>query len=126
MKEEIVEILADVEHDRWASWQAYLFSKCSECAGIKCINDDYKGHLVIPRWAVERWRRQIATKYVDLSEDEKESDRKEARTTVKALEDAGYVIVKSDSWERIHSFYRVNGDRSKWEDENGKIDWKDK
>lgn len=46
-----------------------LFSKCIE-------HDD--GSLTIPAEYVQRWRRQIATVYVDLPESEKASDRKEA------------------------------------------------
>ena len=35
--------------------------------------------MIIPRWAVNRWKRQLRTDYKDLSESEKDSDRKEAR-----------------------------------------------
>lgn len=67
---DIFEWLASIEHDRWCHWQSYLHSKC-----IK--NDD--GSLTIPKELVERWDRQINTKYEDLSESEKESDRAEVR-----------------------------------------------
>jgi hypothetical protein len=53
---------------------AYLFAKLER--GI-----DDTGNVtmyVIPKWAVERWKRQMMTNYVDLPESEKQSDRDEA------------------------------------------------
>ena len=69
-KEELFEKLADIEHQRWADWQKYVHSKC-----IK--NSD--GTLIIPKWAVEQWERQINTPYSKLIEDEKEKDREQVR-----------------------------------------------
>lgn len=62
--------IADLCHWQWSGWMHYFFSKCREGPD---------GVLVIPRWAVERWRRQADTAFSDLSEDEKDSDRKEAQ-----------------------------------------------
>lgn len=66
---DIIERLADYEHDRWSRWQKHVFSKC-------IINKD--GSLTIPKEFVDRWTRQINTDYMNLSEEEKNSDRKEA------------------------------------------------
>ena len=63
------EQLADLCHEQWSGWMKYLFSKGT-------FNED--GSWTMPAWAVERWQRQIATCYFNLSEDEKESDRVEA------------------------------------------------
>jgi len=65
--EERFERLASIEHDRWSDWMKYLFSKCEKRG---------KG-LLIPQEFVDRWQRQIDTKYKDLSESEKESDREQ-------------------------------------------------
>jgi len=62
------EKLAGLAHDQWAGWMEYLFFKSKQVDG--CV--------VIPAWANERWRRQVATRYTDLSEEEKDSDRSEA------------------------------------------------
>lgn len=70
---EAVEELAALEHERWSGWMIYLASKCEPGAN---------GTLVIPKWAVDRWSRQAGTTYAELSEEEKESDRKEARKTL--------------------------------------------
>lgn len=66
----LVEELAALEHERWAHWQRYLH------------NQGYRGSdgaLVLPAALVERWERQIATAYSDLSEQEKESDREQVQ-----------------------------------------------
>ncbi len=65
-----IEKLADIEHKRWSSWQKYLHSKC-----IK--NSD--GSLTIPASYVKHLEKLINTPYVNLTEEEKESDRAEVR-----------------------------------------------
>jgi len=77
--EKFIEEGADLEHRRWAGWQKYLFSKCSET-----VNDN----LIIPADLVDRWTKQINTPYSKLSEEEKESDRKEVRKYIPLLEKA--------------------------------------
>jgi hypothetical protein len=72
---DVREQLADYAHAAWAGWMEYLFSKCAPGTDGDEFAD---GSLVIPPWAVERWKRQAATAYTDLPEQEKESDRKEA------------------------------------------------
>jgi len=68
---DLIEQLADLEHDRWSRWMKYLLSKCEI---VKTT-----GEVIIPKWAVVRWTRQLNTPYSELSEREKESDREEAR-----------------------------------------------
>ena len=79
----IIEIMADVEHNRWSKWQKYLHSLCVK-------NKD--GSLTIPKSRVEHWEMEIATPYSELSEELKEYDRAEARTTVKALAASDFII----------------------------------
>jgi len=67
----LMEILADIEHERWAGWMRYLFSKC-------------EGNT-IPDWGMEHWNRQANTPYTNLTEKEKESDREEVRKTLTAI-----------------------------------------
>jgi hypothetical protein len=78
----VVEQLASIEHDRWAHWQRYIHTHCERRAD---------GSLVIPPDLVARWERQIKTAFVDLSEDERESDRQQVRkylpVVIRALED---------------------------------------
>ena len=45
-----------------------------------------QGGVIIPQWAVERWMRQMNTEYKNLSEEEKESDRKEADGMILIME----------------------------------------
>lgn len=42
--------------------------------------------MIIPAWAVERWKRQVKTKYAHLPYMEKDSDRVEAERILKILE----------------------------------------
>jgi len=73
-EKKFVEKGANLEHERWARWQKHMFSKGTIVkAGL------HEGDLIIPAEFVDRWFRQIETTYDDLSEPEKESDRKETR-----------------------------------------------
>lgn len=57
--------LAAIEHQRWADWQRWVHEQCKR---------QPNGDLVIPAALVERWERQIATPYDQLSEAEQRSD----------------------------------------------------
>lgn len=67
---ELLEELASVEHERWSHWQRYLHSRCIR-------GED--GSLTIPPDLVDQWTTQIETEYPNLSEMEKESDRRQVR-----------------------------------------------
>lgn len=69
------EKIAQLCHDQWSGWMKYLFSKCYPEKGQF---DRDSGNLGIPGVFVDRWMRQMNTDYEDLSEPEKDSDRKEA------------------------------------------------
>lgn len=74
MSDELREQLAAYAHEAWSGWMRYMFSKTETSERF------FSGEtvVVIPRWAVERWQRQMSTPYADLPEAEKKSDRKEA------------------------------------------------
>lgn len=76
--DDMIELLADFEHDRWSRWQKYLFSKC-------IVNSD--GTLTIPKGLVNRWTRQMNTNYKNLPEEEKNSDRREARRIIECIKE---------------------------------------
>lgn len=80
---QIIEIMADIEHQRWTNWQKYVHSILEP---IRTIPPLY--------W--ERWERQINTSYSSLSEKEKDSDRLEVQTTINALKKAGFIIKKEN------------------------------
>jgi hypothetical protein len=67
-KVELIDQLAAIEHERWADWQRYFFSKCER-------NGD--GSLTVPAGYVDALEKQIRTSYNDLSDEERASDRGE-------------------------------------------------
>lgn len=69
------EIFAELCHKQWSGWMKYLFSKCFP---EREQFDKENGNLIIPAWAVKRWKRQMETPYSKLSKKEKDSDRNEA------------------------------------------------
>jgi len=73
-EKQLEEEIADLCHKQWSNWMKYLFSKCY----------DFKlGLLIIPEEYVKGLKKQINTEYKDLSEEEKESNRIEARKFIK-------------------------------------------
>lgn len=85
MTPDLIEKLADAEHDSWARWMAYLFSMCISPLSLDPANSH---DLIIPGELVERWRQQMDTPYAALSEREKESDRDEVRKILPMIEAA--------------------------------------
>lgn len=78
------EQLAAYAHEAWSGWMKYLFSKC----------ENSKDGLLIPGEFVNRWNRQSETKYGDLPENEKASDRKEASVMIEIFFSKYALVVK--------------------------------
>lgn len=76
---QVIERLAAIEHERWASWQRYVHDHCDR-------QED--GSLVIPAELATRWEAQIATPYGGLSEQEKQSDREQVNRYLPAIVEA--------------------------------------
>lgn len=69
-RDELIERLAELSHQQWADWATWMMEKWDQSRQVspgQC--ETYQS----------RWRRQIATPYSDLSLEEQESDRIEAR-----------------------------------------------
>ncbi len=77
LEKEKIEAFANLAHQQWSGWMIYLFGKSEK-------NQD--GTVTIPKWAVDRWLRQMNTPYKDLPEEEKESDRQEAIKLLNIIE----------------------------------------
>jgi hypothetical protein len=76
---ELVEQLAELAHEQWSGWTRYMF----EVGGYSL---ESVGTFTIDREHHERWVRQMNTPYSELSEPEKESDRREARKFLAVIE----------------------------------------
>ena len=61
-----LESQAECAHEIWSHWTAYQFSICEK---------DKHGNIVIPKEKADRWERLSQTRYNDLTEQEKKSDR---------------------------------------------------
>lgn len=66
--DKVNEAHADLEHEIWASWMRYMFSR-----GV--VNPD--GSWTMPKEFAERWKRQMNTQYNLLSEQEQLSDKEQ-------------------------------------------------
>jgi hypothetical protein len=84
---EKMEELSDFIHDMWTRWMTVLFQRCTKKTEdgevMSLINDD--GTVTIPKWAVDRWMRQMYTDYENLPECEKDTDRIEAKRIMKIM-----------------------------------------
>ncbi len=75
-----VEALASLCHKQWSGWMEYLFKHSSL---------DADENVVIPVELANRWARQVSTDYKDLPDNEKESDRVEARRVLEVIAKSG-------------------------------------
>jgi hypothetical protein len=80
----MLEKLAKQAHLSWAGWTSYMFSKSIPYKPGTIQAEE--GSLVIPKWAVDRWKRQINTPYENLTKKEKISDRVEAQKYLDILD----------------------------------------
>ncbi len=88
-----MEALAAQEHESWAKWTRWMLGEIDQAIhegshvnGEPLAKAKLRAELSITVMeglrkldCVKRWRRQMKTRYVDLSEKEKESDRKVVR-----------------------------------------------
>jgi hypothetical protein len=101
-EKDFVESGASIEHDRWARWQKHMFSKMVEEERFEEGSHFKTGNYILPKEFVDRWFRQIDTHYSELSEAEKESDRKESRTYIPLVQQAiTTAVAKRDAfWQK--------------------------
>lgn len=85
--EKVREKLAEYAHRSWIGWMEHVFS-----ASVQ-HND---GTVTIPRRVVDRWKRQMDTKYKDLSDKEKLSDLKEANKIIDVVDGKESTIGRRD------------------------------
>jgi hypothetical protein len=76
---QLMEALAEKEHERWCHWQQYVHDQGSR---------QFDGSLLIPSELVQRWENQINTRYEHLSEGEKDSDREQVLKYLPLIADA--------------------------------------
>ena len=75
MSEEL-ELFAEKAHDVWAKWMDHFLTRYCDMYNVI---DETHIRIVIPTVDIKRWKRQVTLRYKDLTEEEKESDRKVAK-----------------------------------------------
>jgi len=78
------ETLADEAHKAWIRWMAYLSSKVYD-QGTQHVTGEPFSAGCISEALVERWKRQMATPYFMLPEDEKQSDLEQADRAIRVM-----------------------------------------
>ncbi len=91
---ELIEKLAAQAHTSWAGWMQYLFQFCTE-------NPD--GTVTLRSDKVARWKRQMNTNYENLPEEEKRSDREEAKPILGLLD----AYIGPLGWSKLRRFKAV-------------------
>ena len=84
-EDKLREKLAELCHEQWSQWMEYLYGKCDNTISIYATEG--KTQAIIPKEFTARWYRQMNTSYEGLSEEEKESDRREADKFMKLLKE---------------------------------------
>ena len=74
MKTNLLEDLAELEHQQWAHWTKYMLDRLAQLEAKLDGNAPYKAYFELSQQKQD-WRRQIATPYSELTEKEKDSDR---------------------------------------------------
>ena len=77
---ELTQELAAYAHIAWSGWMKYLFAQAIEA-------EHGDGAVIIPKDFVERWKRQMNTKYEDLPANEQLSDVDEAHKMIAIFDD---------------------------------------
>jgi hypothetical protein len=80
-KDFLKEILAKIAHENWGHWMKYLFQKGKF---------DSDGNFVIPKEFVEKWKKQMETKFENLTQEEQKSD----------FEIAEYILERIKNYEK--------------------------
>jgi hypothetical protein len=83
--------IAGLQHEIWSHWMKYLFE-------VSLQNED--GTVTIPADQVKRWKYQMSTKYLELSDDEQKSDLEQARKVMDLVNDVS-VVEKRDITNRL-------------------------
>jgi len=71
------EKLATLQHEIWSDWVRHMFE-------VSIANPD--GTFTIPSKYVKQWQHEINTAYDDLTEEEKDGDRKQVDKITRLLD----------------------------------------
>lgn len=82
-RQDLIEKIAELQHTQWSDWTRWMLEK-------RFSHNAKTGEMYI-----DRWRRQMNTSYDELTDDERENDRIEARKVLEYIEkELGRKIVR--------------------------------
>lgn len=89
---ELLELLSAVAHRQWAHWTRYMLQVLAPNLEYAHGNDNDPEYWEDPdiqkaNEAIRRWKKQIATDYVDLTDEEKASDREWGALYLNVIDD---------------------------------------
>jgi hypothetical protein len=92
-KEKLIEELAKLEHEQWESWTKYIANQ------VLTQGEDFSINEQMLKWQ-KNWK-----PYEELTEEEKEKDRKWARKVYDISFEAGKAQAKQEALEKIKEPY---------------------
>ena len=112
--EEFVEKGADLEHSRWSKWQKYMHGFCIEqtITPPETANMSYQA-MTFPKRLFDRWQKQINTKYKNLTEKEKDSDREQVKDYIPLFKQSHISFIESEIERLRGEKFKLNDKMSK-------------
>lgn len=76
-KTDLIEDLANIEHQRWSDWQAWVHSKGDRHSGLSVDEPVWieEGDMILRNSMVEHWESLMHTQYYALPDHSKQADR---------------------------------------------------
>jgi hypothetical protein len=96
--DELIERLADLEHEQWAHWTRYMLTTLRPLLETHDPTVWTQAEIDKARGCLAGWWRQIATPYAELSEREKDSDREWAEKALAIVQDGVTIEIESRSF----------------------------
>lgn len=112
-----IEALAAQEHESWSGWTRWMLGEIEK--ELKVYPGPIRSYDLSELACIRRWQRQVDTPYSDLSEKEKESDRKVVREKLGLYRSPEHrskfplpsrlAGLKNDAYDLVHDLQKAGG-----------------
>ncbi len=99
-EEKLIELFAAIQHEIWSHWMQYMFTQGATSPDTPV--------WVMPADKKERWQRQMNTPYANLTENEKASDRDQARKLMPVIDELRRLL---DKWQSAAPHWHMPTER---------------